>query len=136
MVAQPPPGRRAGFQDHQILRAEQNRGQHTGHIPGGFLLRAVAPDLPGPGAGKQHKPKDLLPLLRKDLAGHFSKICAEAHHFRRFLGPEASSASKIGNSFQKIGLSLGVVAYDQVHAGFKIKLHFPIIPEIAKLQIL
>ena len=86
-----------------------------------LFLGAVAPQLPGPISGKQHPAHRLIPLLRKDLALDIREIRAEAHHFSGFLGAEALSGAKVGNSLQQIGLSLGIVAHDEIHTGFKIQ---------------
>ena len=100
MVAQPPPGSGAGFQYHQILRTEQHRGQDTCQLRSTLLFRAVAVDLPGTGAGKQHIAQLLLPLLGKDIALQIRKISPKPDHFGGFLGTEAFSGAKIGDGLQ------------------------------------
>ena len=130
MVAKPPPLGCAHFQDHQILGAKQHRGQYAIDIRQGLFLGAIAPDLPGTTPVKQHPTQALLAFLRKYFSGNFRKIRPKPQHFSGFLGPEAFSAAKIGNRFQKIGLSLGIIAHDQVYTGIKGQIQGCIIAEI------
>ena len=51
------------------------------------------------------------------------------------MRPETFAAAKIGNGFQQVGLSLGVVAHDQIDAGLKFQLRFPVITEGAQAQL-
>ena len=100
MVTQPPPLGGAAFEHHQILRAEQHRGQNPGQLGGGLLFGAVSVDLPGTGAGKQHKAHGLIPLLGENLRLQLRELGAETDHFRRFLGPEAFAGAAIGDCLQ------------------------------------
>ena len=66
IVTQPTAGRCSGFQNHQILRTEQNRLQNTGNISGSFLFDTVAVHLARSTAGKQHPAQALLSLGVRD----------------------------------------------------------------------
>ena len=135
-ITEPPPLGRSHFQDQQILRAEQHRGQHASQLRNRLFLDSVPENLPGTTACKQQIPQLLLPLLGKDLALDFREILAEADHFGGFLSPEAFSRSQIGNGLQQVGLSLGIVAHDQIHPRLKAEDHFPVIPEGPKRKLL
>ena len=52
-----------------------------------------------------------------------------------FLGPETLAGAGIADGFQQIGLTLGIVAHDQIHAGLKIQVKLLIIAEIPQLEI-
>ena len=135
-IAEPPPLACAHFQDHQVFRAEQHRGQYPSDLPGGFLLRPIQPQLPGTGAGKQNPSDALLPLLREYRTVDFPEIFLKPHHFRGFLRPEAFPAAKIADGFQQVGFSLGVVSHDQVDAGVKLRRDFLIISERPERQLI
>ena len=136
MIPQPPPGGGAGFQDHQVLRAEQHRRQHADDIPGCFLFCAVSPDLPGPGAGKQHKPQCLAPLLGTHICFDLREIRPKTDHFRSFLGPEALAGAGIADGLQEVRFTLGIVAHDQIDTGIEIQTDLLIIAEIPQLDII
>ena len=55
-ITEPPPLGSAHLENHQILRAEQHRGQHTGDFRQSLLFHPVAEDLPGTASGEQNKP--------------------------------------------------------------------------------
>ena len=129
-ISEPPPLGGAHFQDHQILGAEQHRGQHPGNFGSRLFLRPVSPDLPGTAAGEQHKTQALVPLLGKDIPLNFREIRLEAHQFRSFLGAKTLSGTEIADGLQKIGLALGVITHDQVHPRGKFQGGAFIIPEI------
>ena len=86
-----------------------------------LLLGTIFKKLTVSNTGKQQPAKLLLPLLREDAAPDLGKIAAKTNHFRGFLCPEALSGAKIGNGFQQICLSLGIVTHDQVHTRIKIQ---------------
>ncbi len=136
MIPQPPPLGSAGFQDHQILGAEQHRGQYSGDFRRGLLFRAVAPDLPGTVPVKQHPAQDLLPVLGMDLSLNLRKIRTEADHLSRFLGPEAFSAAEVGDGFQKVGLPLGIVPHDQIHSRLKFHRYLVVVAEGAQINLI
>ena len=73
----------------------------------------------------------LLPLLGEHRSLQVGKIRPKADHFSGFLCPEAFSGAEIADGLQKIGLTLGVIAHDQVHAGVKIQGDFRVIAEIS-----
>ena len=134
MVSQPPPLRGAGFEHHQILRAEQNRRQNTGNFSGGLLFYPILPDLTGTAAGKQHPAQVLLPLLGMHRPFQIRKVRPKADHFSGFQGAKTLSGTQIGNGFQQIGLSLGVITYDQVHTRSKFQSGILIIAEIPQMN--
>ena len=88
-VAQLAAGGGTGFEDQQILRAEQHGIEDAGAFGGGFFLHAVAPELPGPLAGENHRAQCLLPLLAEDRGFQIRKGRAEADQLRGSLGAPA-----------------------------------------------
>ena len=135
MVTQPPPGSGTGFQHHQIFRAEQHRRQHTGDLAGGLFLGTVAPDLPRTGCVEDDPAQGLFPVFCEDFAFDIRKIRPKPDHFLLFQGPEAFSGANIGDGFQQVGLTLGIVAHDQIHAGLKIQFQIFIVAEIPQLNL-
>ena len=67
------------------------------------------------------------------LAGELGKIRAEADQLPGFLRPEAFAGAQIADGLQKIGLTLGVIAYDQIHARLKGQRNFAVIAKILQL---
>ena len=77
----------------QILRAEEHGVQHPRAFGGGFFLHAVAPELPGPPAGEDHRAQCLLPVLAVDLRLQIRKGRSEADQLRCPLGAEAAAGA-------------------------------------------
>ena len=134
-VRKPPSGSAAAFEDHQILRAKEHRGQHPRKLGSAFLLHPVLPQLPGSSPGKKHPAQGLLPVLGLNHSFQLPKVPGKADHFRRFLGPEALSAAQKGDGFQQIGLSLGIAAHDQVYPRIEGKMLVVIVPKAPQIQL-
>ena len=133
LIPQPPPGGSAGFQHHQILGTEQNTGKQSGNVTGGLLFDPIVPQLPGAAAVEQHPTDVLLPLLGKNVAVNLAKIFFKADQFPGPLGPEAFSRAQIADGFQQIGLTLGIVAHDEIHTGLKFQLNLAVIAKTPEL---
>ena len=136
IVPEFPPGGGTGFENHQILRAEQHRGQQPIEVCGGFFLHPVDLQLPGLPGGKQQPADALLPLLGGYLPFQLTEGSGKANHLCIFQRPEALAAAQKSDGLQQIGLSLGILPHNQVHAGGKFQPLLAIVAEGAEVELI
>ena len=89
-------------------------------------------ELAGSGGRKYHPAQILIPLLGENIAGNIRKVRPKAHQFSASLGSEALSRAEIRHCFQKVGLTLGIVAHDQIDTFIKFQSQLPVITEVLK----
>ena len=110
--------------------------QHTGELGGGFLLHTVEPELARPPAGKQHGAQRLFALLCGDVCGKLGKLCFKADQLLLLARAEGMPGRKIKNRLEKIGLSVGVAADEQIHPRHKRRTRLAVVAKIAQIQLI
>ena len=108
----------SNYDFNSIIAADK----HTGNIAGTALFDPIVVQLPGLCPVKQHPTQGLLPLLGSQIGANIRKFGIKTDHLRVFLCAKAPSAAQKRDGLQQIGLALGIISHDQIHAGIKVQV--------------
>ena len=133
VVQKPPPLHRPGPDQKQILRAEQHGVQGLPQLCGALELHAVAFQN-APLTGVQRDLHVKIPAPALQLTGQKAMLNAEHDELPVIVGAVAPGPGQIGDALQQVGLSLGIVAADDVHAGVKLRPGRQVVAEILQRE--
>ena len=133
VVQKPPALRRPGPDQVKVLRAEQHRVQGLPQLRGLFQLHPVPGDLP-PGVVAEGDFHGKIPAPAGYLSGEEAVLDPEENQFLVIPGPVALGTGQIGDGLQQVGLALGVVPGDDVHARVELNGGGQVVAEILQFQ--
>ena len=132
-VHEPPPFRRTGPDQKQILRRKKHGMQHVGQggaVFGGHTVNGHFPPLSAEEAYVRHK----LPLPGKDISQQRGLLHIKADQLLVSVGAGTFSTAKIYDGLQQICFSLGVLSVNNVAAGVERQRLRAVVPPALQVQ--